>query len=369
MAKSTISAIVAGHDCGGLNVLAPLLRAWIRQETVEAHFMSTPMVCREMGAQVDGLVFPEWVEGITEHMCANAAHLDAYLSRHLNSGRWDVILCSTSAYCLLEKRLIRVGNELGIPTIALCDMWWAYSERFRDGNDWCIPDVLWVLDNRMMSEAGSVTWPNPPRIEVVGSPLFQELLAMRSCNVVSSDGSGAIRFVSEPASTKFPLSRINEFALAEQLVLTARSIGIENRIVIRTHPADPLEQWRRWVWRLKDFKVELDFMPLQECIADTAKAIGISSILLSEMAVCGIPTASLQMLDGDTCYYCLPFEEFGIQVLSSNEELSKWLLSDNQRVEVPKVASYHLNSIERITDRIYELAKDRNVRKKYDNQS
>ena len=341
--------LVAGHDFGGLNLLAPLLRVWQGDSRFAAAFVSTPAVRREMSARVPGLRFPGWAGGVTEHLCANTDELDAYLELSLDPHEWDVLLCATSRVSLLEKHLIRVARKRGLHAIAFCDMWWAYEERFRDGRQWSAPDTLWVLDERMRDEIAEIPWPDPPAVEVVGSPRFQELADLRS-GTVSSDG--AIRFISEPASSKFPWSGVDEFELAEALVTTARAAGIKTRIVVRTHPEDPIEQWRRWAWRLRDQGVELDAMPLTPCIADTARAVGISSMLLPEMAVCGVPAASLQWPGTDPAYYCLPFEEFGITRVTSVEALERWLTASPADGATRVRASVHASAIERITARL-----------------
>jgi len=354
MTVSPARILVAGHDFGGLNLLAPLLRAWQRDGRLEAAFVSTPAVCREMTAQVPKLTFPDWVKGLAESLCANGQELDDYLERWLEPPEWDVVLCSTSRVSLLEKRLIRAANAKVIPTIGFCDMWWAYEERFRDGREWCVPRTVWVLDERMRDEITQVPWPNPPEVEVVGSPLFQQLMEMRATGRAGVDG--AIRFISEPVSSKFPRSRIDEFELAEQLVETARGAGITNRIAIRTHPSDPIEQWRRWAWRLRDRGVELDAMPLAQCIADTTRAVGISSILLSEMAICGVPTASLQWPGSDSSYYCLPFEQFQIATLQSTDELRAWLLADHDNPVRRVLGHSHRDAIARISRLLVQTA-------------
>jgi hypothetical protein len=346
MTATPARVLVAGHDFGGLNLLVPLLRVWQGDPRLTAAFVSTPAVCREMSSQVPGLRFPPWVGGITEYLCANADELDAHLARVLSRDEWNTVLCATSRVSLLEKRLMRVARATGLHTIAFCDMWWAYEDRFRDGRQWSVPDTLWVLDERMRDEISQIAWPQRPAIEVVGSPLFQQLMDLRS-----GPGSinGAIRFISEPASSKFPRSGVDEFELAEQLVVTVRTAGLKTRIVVRTHPADPIEQWRRWAWRMREQAVELDTMPLAQCIADTARAVGISSMLLSEMAICGVPTASLQWPGTDPGYYCLPFEEFGIVRLSSVETLERWLTAGAEGGATRTRAGVHAGAIERIT--------------------
>ena len=55
--------LVAGHDFGGLNLLAPLLRGWQSDPRFAAAFVGTPAVRREMSARVPGLSFPPWAAG------------------------------------------------------------------------------------------------------------------------------------------------------------------------------------------------------------------------------------------------------------------------------------------------------------------
>ena len=345
----SVRVLTAGYDHGGLNLLAPLLRAWQGDSRFAAAFVSTPAVRREMSARVPSLGFPSWATGVTEEVCANADELDACLNRSLAQRDWDVVVCATSRASLLEKRLIHAARRLGLRTIAFCDMWWAYEERFRDGRQWSVPNTVWVLDERMRDEIAAIRWPRRPAIEVVGSPLLQELTELRA-----GGGSidGAIRFISEPASSKFLGSGVDEFALAEQLVTTARAAGIKTRIVVRTHPVEPIEPWRRWAWKWRDQSVELDAMPLTPCIADTARAVGISSMLLAEMAACGVPSASIQWPGTDPTYYCLPFEDFGIARLRSVEALERWLAASPGDGAPGIRSSVHASSIERITARL-----------------
>jgi len=65
--------LVAGHDFGGLNLLAPLLRAWQQDPRFAAEFVSTPAVCREMSAQVPGLRFPGWASSISTSTAVSPA--------------------------------------------------------------------------------------------------------------------------------------------------------------------------------------------------------------------------------------------------------------------------------------------------------
>ena len=345
--------LVAGHDWGGLNLLVPLLRQWQGHGRLATHFVGTPVVRRDLEHLVRGVELAPGLESFDEWLSSHPAQLESFLAGLLQRGRYDLVLCSTSAHAPLERRLFRAARAAGIPSVAFCDMWWAYAERFREAGEWCLPDRLWVVDDRMRDAAAAVEWPAPLPIEVIGSPLFGHLAARRVDQ--SSARGGSIRFVSEPVSTKYPEARIDEFALAEMLVDVARSIGSAAPLVIRPHPADSQETWRRWIFARRDRGVTLETLPVDEAIADTQVAVGISSILLTEMRMCGVPAASLQPPTADANYFCLPFDSMGIVRIETRQALAQWLLAPGDG-RVPEAATLHVDAMSKATNRVVELA-------------
>jgi hypothetical protein len=344
-----VRVLVAGHDWGGINLLVPLLRRWRDDGRIAPEVVASPTLRRDISQLVRGQAVAPDLDAFDDWLSSNPLELERFLAGVLARGRYDLVLCSTSAHAPLERRLFRAARTAGVPSIAFCDMWWAYAERFRDAGEWFLPDRLWVVDERMRAAAASVEWPAPLQIEVVGSPLFGELASRRGTGASRDDGT--IRFVSEPVSTKYPEARIDEFALAEMVVDVAREIGLATSVVIRPHPVDSQETWRRWIFARRARGVMLETLPVEEAIADTAMAVGISSILLAEMRMCGIPTASLQLPNTDSAYYCLPFEAMGITRLATREALGHWLRAPRVS-DTPVAQDLHVGSAERITELI-----------------
>ena len=348
-----VRILVAGHDWGGLNVLAPLLRAWTTDPRIVPHFLAAPVVRRDFAHRVQDLVFAPASDELTEWLCHRPTELSEFLERVLERGSYDAVVCGTSAHALLERRLFKVARARSIASVAMCDMWWAYSERFHDGAVWMLPDVLWVIDEAMRISAGAVKWPEPLSIEVVGSPLFGELARRRAH---SQEGDArAVRFVSEPASTKYPEANIDEFELAEMLLTALRQLNRTSPLVIRPHPADAVETWRRWAHVRRNQGVEMETLPADEAMSDTRLALGISSIMLAEMRMCGIPTASIQPPSASQAYYCLPFEELSIARVRDMPEIRAWLASPGQGLP-PPAAAVHVSAIESATNSLLRLA-------------
>jgi hypothetical protein len=351
-----ISILVAGHDWGGLNLLAPLLRAWGADARMSTEFLGAPTVRRDLSYLVPGLAFATRAEELSDWIFHREADLDVYLEGLLKEGRYDLVVCSSSAHALLERRLLHVARRSGVPSVAFCDMWCAYAERFYDGHNWTLPDRLWVIDEAMRASAANIEWPAPLPIDVVGSPLFADLLRRRE--QVQKTHRRSIRFISEPASTKFPEAGIDEFAVAEALVSVVRATGEPSRIIIRPHPTESAEAWRRWCFARRDLGVSVDTLPLEHAIDDTAMAVGISSILLAEMRICGVLTASFQPTTADPQYFCLPFEDFGIARVCDRAALAVWLSAPGDP-GAPSAAALHAGAIDRATQNVFDLINSR----------
>jgi hypothetical protein len=342
-----VKVLVVGHDNGALNIIRPLLQSWISCEHIDPYFLSTPSVVRGFKEQIDRLKLPTWASEITENVVSSGDDIDRLLTRYLSSERWDAIVCGTSRVCLLEKRVLKAGRSLGIRSFAFCDMWWAYRERFRDGDNIYLPNCLWVIDQRMRKEV-ALEIPELSNVEIVGNPFFEEIIELRSRRTQQTSGELVIRFFSEPVFGKFPFANIDEFELFDLLIDAARQSRVSRKILVRNHPLDDIEQWRRWIWRHRNRNVEIDTYPLTECIANTGLAVGISSIVLIEMALCGVPTASIQLKSADPNYYCLPFDRYGIARITSSELLMSWLSADVRKEYEQKPAGC-TSAVERTT--------------------
>jgi len=347
MARKKVLAVA--HDKGGLNLLAPLLKAWKGHAGIEASFASTPAVCADMCVRVPEVVLAPWTDKLTEQVCASRAMLSTIICEKLPG--YDAVVCGTSANAVLERQTLRDAHTCGVPSISFCDMWCAYLVRYTDGPEWCAPEVLWTLDKRMSDEAAAIAWPDRPQIEAVGSPFFQELAELPA---IQPSENAAIRFISEPALRYFPECRVSEYEIAHHLIRTARSAGIQRRIVIRTHPDDAIETWRRLAWEYREQNVELDVRPMSACLQDTHQAVGISSMLLLEMRLRRIPAAYIHPDGSDPAYFCLPFEDFQIRALRTGEQLVQWLKNPTDGMAA-RINPPHKTAVSNATESLLKL--------------
>ena len=281
MNSDTKRVLLVGHDRGGVNLLVPLLAHWSQPDSgIEATFLSTPTIEYEVA---------EMMRGSGQLLAGRPASLrpikqadqpyvgpstwsfsDRSLIDMLESGGWDLVLTGTSFKSHMERRVWQLCKARGIPCAAICDMWTEYRRRFHDGNSVVLPDVLLVIDDRMKHEARAELG-NEIQIEVVGSPHFEHLL--RNAHKANSQRS-AVRFISEPIAELFPFAGLHEFEVAKTLIDTMRRLGRDEPLLLRPHPQDDSEGWRRFAYSYREYNVRIDDEPSWACHFSTRMAIG-----------------------------------------------------------------------------------------------
>src|SRR5262249_23505122 len=115
--------------------------------------------------------------------------------------------------------------------------------------------------------------------------------------------------------------------------------------------------WRRWTFARRSQGVSLETLPMEEAVASTRLAVGISSIMLAELRMWGVAVASLQPATANRAYYCLPFEDLGITRLADERAPAQCPASPVCRlpIQTPRI---HMTAIETATRLLLELVAD-----------
>ena len=343
--------LVAGHEWGGLNLLAPLLRAWTNSHGFAPSFVGTPEVRRQLVQRVPGLRIAPESDKLSDAGVGDIGLLDSLAATMLRRVHYDVLLCGTSLHAALERRFILAARSAGVPSIALCDMPWALADRFRCGEVWTIPDWLWMTNEPAQAVAKAIAWPEPISVEVIGNPLLGEIARQR--RPLAAAGRN-FRFISEPVSAEFPNVGLNEFELAATFVSAVREADFDAPIFVRPHPIETKGRWNDWISAHAGDGVALDILPVTQAIADTRLAVGICSILLAEMVVSGVPAAALQPREADPSYFCVPFGDYGVAQVDDRQSLLAWLKSSRSRLPA-RLGGQDLKALEIATNRLQAI--------------
>jgi hypothetical protein len=306
--QPTLRVACAAHDAGGASALVPILAA------MRARFGAAVHGCVDgPSAEVLGRGGLNWtaLSGTPQGGVNSAEQMRAALERF----QPDVVVVATSMGSTPDKVMIRAARSLGIPTIAVLDAWCNYAERFRDHatGSWCenLPDYLLVMDEIAAEEAIDDGIP-PEIVEITGHPAYDRLFLSfgREVGPGSAPQGAALRaqpwrvprrvvFFSEPLSRYRHLGLERGFgethAFALVLEATQSLPAVERpQVVLRPHPAEPRSVWAT---RLADAPIPIEIATDGDAASVLAGAdlvLGVSTVVLFEAFLLGIPFASLQ---------------------------------------------------------------------------
>ena len=261
---------------------------------------------------------------------------------------YHAVFVATSLSCPLERQLLRWARRNHVCSFAICDMWYAYRQRFGDADGPAVPDFIFAVDKRMADEILAEPALAAATVLTTGNPMYDELLDGQA---ISKKSGEEIIFVSEPVAAVFPESRIDESAIAAMVVRAATDCGAVERLKIRPHPLESAGKWLGWV-SAQSQPLAVERCTLTELYRRTSRAIGVSSILLTQLALRGVPVASVQLPGSDPNYYCLPFEDFGIVRLTSDAEIRHFLSGDSSPPKLSATLLAHRGARGRITAEI-----------------
>lgn len=351
--------LLVAHDRGGVNQLVPLLSAWRSPDSgIHAEFLGTPMIEWEVAGMMGERSFPDAAAGIHRKGASPTPAQDdktiagiggsTFSEEHLRRvllQPWDLVLTGTSMVSRLETSVWRLCAQLGIPFAAICDMWSEYSRRVTDEQGRVPLSLFLMLDERMENEARAELGVGI-RLKTVGSPHFNRLMLSRG---EKQKAPTSVRFISEPVAAFFPAVGLHEFAVAEMLIEARDRVAKDATVILRPHPQDDSEAWRRFVYDYRNRNVRLDDEPSWRCYSSTSMGMGMSSMMLIELAIAGVPVASFQPPFADRAFFCLNEEEFGIQIVSNPDGFDNWL----QAPRAPRIsdafARRHLGAIDHLT--------------------
>ena len=318
--------LFAAHDPGGANIILPIIEFFAALEEFMLFLVmlgpANHRIHPERANITELSVAGSGVDGFPNEQSTSDLEIDKIFQNY----RFDLVFTATSYHSNLERLIIREGLKRNIPVASIIDCWSNYHSRFLYRETYAYPDVLFVCDQTMGESI--LQQGIPSKIIVSGNPHLEILLKnYPAIKKIDRDGKCKIRFFSDNSRLYYPDKEIDEFVIVENLVrfIVERDRAVE--LLVRPHPMESIEPWYKHFIFLKskydlhNITLTLDEVPIEKVLEDSFIAVGLSSMVLIETAICGIPTFSYQVDMPYENYFYLPFEDYGIKRLCSHEDL------------------------------------------------
>lgn len=277
----------------------------------------------------------------------------------------EVLLTGTSLRVKRDALWWEAARGRSIPTVAVLDHWSRYKERFTEEVAFDrLPDLIAVMDESARSRMATLGCPIE-RLVVTGQPAFDELLeggvgdraGARQKWGLSGDGR-TVLFVSEPlVKDMAPRPLFTEHAVLELLLQAVADMPV--RVVVRPHPRESREVVAVAVAASTRDAVLDPGLANAMALAGADTVVGISSILLLEAALAGLPVLSIQPFpDAELSTLTTHFPDL-IALARTAGQTRAWLADPDQQRRLSDAArrdrNFRSGLVPGATERIWKL--------------
>lgn len=277
--------LFAAHDPGGANMLAPVMAGARRRghRVSAAGFGPAAVLWKKAG----------------EAMTAPHGDDEEILAAVLDGLGPDLVVTATG-FADVERSLWRLARRRGIPSVAAIDSWTNLRRRFAGpGGETVEPDALCVVDEGMRDQVRGEGWCRA-RLHVTGQPHLETVvgrLRRRRAGLIPS-GAPLLAFFSEPLRSDYAGCGpgFDEAGVIKDLVAGLTGQGPLS-LVVQPHPRDDRRALGAAVKRIAtaaDVAVRMGNEDTETLLATCGGVVGMTSMVLIEAALAGIPVLSLQ---------------------------------------------------------------------------
>jgi UDP-N-acetylglucosamine 2-epimerase len=348
-------ALVMARDAGAAAALSPVARALIREGRLGVSIVASGQaagVFRERGLPVLSFSESPTQEQIVSLLAREAAR---------------VVLTGTSMQAAKDAAFWDAARRVGIPSIALVDHWCNYSERFTSEAPFdSVPDAIAVMDEAAAAALEAEGCPTNLLL-VTGQPHFDELIrdsVTLSRTEVRQEldvdpGRPLLVFASEPQGRYYGDSLgYNEQDALRALLESAVEVEPDAEVVVKLHPleqpdafADLPETERRVAVRV------VRAYPPEHLIRAADVVLGMTSVLLLEAVLTGVPTISIRPGGGEDHFLSVHADKIvSVTDAKSLPEVLERALRQGVQ-DAPLGGGFGERAIERTVRAIYEVAR------------
>lgn len=298
--------LAAATFAGGANVLLPVLRKLQLQPEVRLRVVAERQALQILSEQ--GIPVEEPPPAPKER--------DLFLRSLFRKEAPDTLLLGTSRGASIEKELLRIGQERGIPSLAVVDHWSHYKARFLEpgSRQLRLPTRIALMDTQALERAVADGLPRKI-LKVTGQPHLQYLAtalrdpalqrhARKLRDTWLQDEQGPLLlFCSELFSENRGYAQTDALeGLAEALDLLEKDAPprapARPKLVVKLHPKESRAPFQAGPASRRRGFLLVEVEAAWPCLLAADVLVGMTSMMLLEGAIAGRPAISYQPAQG-----------------------------------------------------------------------
>jgi len=305
------SILFVATQYGSLNIISPLIEACLARYRVG--YMGVKQIPNRR------LIF-------------NQAILEDDEPVFSSLGSYDLYVTGTSPTSDFEYKIWKYAAERKVKSICLLDSSKYAIDRFRKGGVTFYPDIICVTDDQVKDivlsvgvEANRVIVAGSPYFDRIGTLKISEIEKHRIKDEMNASTKKIITFCTEYIAQKGEKDRYgyDELSVLDDLAQYISCRGADKfRLAVRVHPNDSKEIYKQYLKSVTD-GIEWDIISEDNDrrlfqISDVV--IGMTSLILVEAVILGIPAISYQ--PADTATKIQEYDSMAnIELITSKEDL------------------------------------------------
>lgn len=211
------------------------------------------------------------------------------------------ILVTGTGFDTFDRDLWRVAAARGVGSLAVIDAWTNLDKRFvNDDGSEIQPDAICAIDRPMSDQIADEGWCRA-RIHITGQPHFQSFVERLAGKRKAQRPSSVpfLVFFSEPVDKDFVADTdrgFDQFSVAGSLLPALGGLGPLS-LVVQPHPRENHDDWQAWLGRRKPPRgvtARIGGNTTETLLTTCTGAIGMTTMVLFEAALLGVPVLSLQ---------------------------------------------------------------------------
>ncbi len=251
--------------------------------------------------------------GLTSKKVSAAADVIDYFRTHHASK----VITGTSLQSEDDGILWDGLKSLSIPSIAYIEQWCNIEERFMNVTG--LPDKVWIIDETAAERLLRFYPVMKDRLEITGSPALESKINFSQDEI--NKRNKIAYFISQPMRDDDGQTSFQGYSQFHNFKLLKSSLSEEWKIKVFLHPIDTREAWAEFLSSSDMSTIEFIENGDKAWLMNTAGLIaGVTSILLVETAIAGLPTISLQLgKKNDSDSYGIDADERILKIVNKEE--------------------------------------------------